>query len=134
MTSAAYDRQKVALMTHMSCSTHSVTRGIAQKSASTAVVNERTGGGLENAGRVEHAVAMDEYEAWKQLLTDKNIMSGDYLPGGLHYIAPADAQIDINGKLICACAARKRPFHKGCLLYTSPSPRDGLLSRMPSSA
>ena len=24
--------------------------------------------------------------------------------------------------------------HKFCLLYTSPSPRDGLLSRMPSSA
>ena len=26
------------------------------------------------------------------------------------------------------------PFHTPCLLYTSPSPRDGLLSRMPSSA
>ena len=25
-------------------------------------------------------------------------------------------------------------FYKNCLLYTSPSPRDGLLSRMPSSA
>ena len=25
-------------------------------------------------------------------------------------------------------------FTKACLLYTSPSPRDGLLSRMPSSA
>ena len=25
-------------------------------------------------------------------------------------------------------------LHRGCLLYTSPSPRDGLLSRMPSSA
>ena len=25
-------------------------------------------------------------------------------------------------------------FYKACLLYTSPSPRDGLLSRMPSSA
>ena len=25
-------------------------------------------------------------------------------------------------------------FSCGCLLYTSPSPRDGLLSRMPSSA
>ena len=25
-------------------------------------------------------------------------------------------------------------FHSNCLLYTSPSPRDGLLSRMPSSA
>ena len=29
---------------------------------------------------------------------------------------------------------RGRHFHQGCLLYTSPSPRDGLLSRMPSSA
>ena len=29
-------------------------------------------------------------------------------------------------------AAALAPY--GCLLYTSPSPRDGLLSRMPSSA
>ena len=28
----------------------------------------------------------------------------------------------------------KGDFYIGCLLYTSPSPRDGLLSRMPSSA
>ena len=28
----------------------------------------------------------------------------------------------------------KSPLFKACLLYTSPSPRDGLLSRMPSSA
>ena len=27
-----------------------------------------------------------------------------------------------------------KSLNKGCLLYTSPSPRDGLLSRMPSSA
>ena len=27
-----------------------------------------------------------------------------------------------------------KEFAKDCLLYTSPSPRDGLLSRMPSSA
>ena len=32
-----------------------------------------------------------------------------------------------------ALPAPKLPF-KSCLLYTSPSPRDGLLSRMPSSA
>ena len=32
------------------------------------------------------------------------------------------------GKIMC----RARP--ESCLLYTSPSPRDGLLSRMPSSA
>ena len=28
----------------------------------------------------------------------------------------------------------KRALYRSCLLYTSPSPRDGLLSRMPSSA
>ena len=28
----------------------------------------------------------------------------------------------------------ENPFYVACLLYTSPSPRDGLLSRMPSSA
>ena len=28
----------------------------------------------------------------------------------------------------------KNECNIGCLLYTSPSPRDGLLSRMPSSA
>ena len=28
----------------------------------------------------------------------------------------------------------EHPWDKDCLLYTSPSPRDGLLSRMPSSA
>ena len=30
--------------------------------------------------------------------------------------------------------AKYRKWVKDCLLYTSPSPRDGLLSRMPSSA
>ena len=34
-----------------------------------------------------------------------------------------------NGRLTCAEA-----LGHSCLLYTSPSPRDGLLSRMPSSA
>ena len=28
----------------------------------------------------------------------------------------------------------RKYFPEACLLYTSPSPRDGLLSRMPSSA
>ena len=31
-------------------------------------------------------------------------------------------------------ANRSGPGHKACLLYTSPSPRDATLSRMPSSA
>ena len=28
----------------------------------------------------------------------------------------------------------RTPLHEACLLYTSPSPRDATLSRMPSSA
>ena len=36
--------------------------------------------------------------------------------------------------LIKKIKADNTPVSNGCLLYTSPSPRDGLLSRMPSSA
>ena len=37
-------------------------------------------------------------------------------------------------KATIACWAMGLTQHRNCLLYTSPSPRDGLLSRMPSSA
>ena len=39
-----------------------------------------------------------------------------------------NGNVSLNGKEI------KDPSYITCLLYTSPSPRDGLLSRMPSSA
>ena len=48
-----------------------------------------------------------------------------------------------NYHLVCPCVAIgdkgyemmiDSAISRGCLLYTSPSPRDGLLSRMPSSA
>ena len=35
---------------------------------------------------------------------------------------------------LCVCLLTGGALIYGCLLYTSPSPRDGLLSRMPSSA
>ena len=41
---------------------------------------------------------------------------------------PEWAMRDSNG------GAQKPLYIEACLLYTSPSPRDGLLSRMPSSA
>ena len=41
-----------------------------------------------------------------------------------------DVKIDMNGQFY----VNERELVKHCLLYTSPSPRDGLLSRMPSSA
>ena len=37
-----------------------------------------------------------------------------------------------NGNIVLATPPDNQP--QGCLLYTSPSPRDGLLARMPSSA
>ena len=37
-----------------------------------------------------------------------------------------------SGDTLFACGCGR--LFEGCLLYTSPSPRDGLLSRMPSSA
>ena len=45
----------------------------------------------------------------------------------------------LQAKIEAALYAAGRPLSKfelakACLLYTSPSPRDGLLSRMPSSA
>ena len=37
-------------------------------------------------------------------------------------------------QILSVSVFEKVPLHQLCLLYTSPSPRDGLLSRMPSSA
>ena len=37
-------------------------------------------------------------------------------------------------RLLLAYKSGIFPWFEDCLLYTSPSPRDGLLSRMPSSA
>ena len=43
-------------------------------------------------------------------------------------------QINSNNNHIWIHAASLGEYELACLLYTSPSPRDGLLSRMPSSA
>ena len=48
-----------------------------------------------------------------------------------------DKDPDMNPRLrsaIQAARSANMPKDNICLLYTSPSPRDGLLSRMPSSA
>jgi phospholipid/cholesterol/gamma-HCH transport system permease protein len=43
-------------------------------------------------------------------------------------------QIGMNAFLVIFLTAFFMGMVEACLLYTSPSPRDGLLSRMPSSA
>ena len=67
--------------------------------------------------RKSNALAQEKTgEAWVE-----GLMFGTHTHGGFH-----DAEV--------AIFLGKNPWHSHCLLYTSPSPRDGLLSRMPSSA
>ena len=44
------------------------------------------------------------------------------------------ATLRLQPEFKCMVKGKKVCTYKACLLYTSPSPRDGLLSRMPSSA
>ena len=46
--------------------------------------------------------------------------------GSVRGFNPGGAKLEVTGG--------DAVYTNGCLLYTSPSPRDGLLSRMPSSA
>ena len=49
-------------------------------------------------------------------------------------IAAGGKVINNKSEILFIYRNKKWDLPKGCLLYTSPSPRDGLLSRMPSSA
>ena len=51
-------------------------------------------------------------------------------------VAVADIKMAecLNVDIVVDAVVARLAFLKFCLLYTSPSPRDGLLSRMPSSA
>ena len=72
-------------------------------------------------------IEFDNYEvAHFRLISDTN-----YLPYGRSYIEPA-RKIFKQVTLMEDAMLIHRIM--SCLLYTSPSPRDGLLSRMPSSA
>ena len=55
---------------------------------------------------------------WHKSLTYKD----DFFKDGMTYAADFEKEFGYD------------PPYQSCLLYTSPSPRDGLLSRMPSSA
>ena len=81
-----------------------------------------------NIGAPVNTKGFDAYfsveDSWKNAYTTRSYVSRD---GGsldiLHFVLRPS--IRIKGKMT---------DKKTCLLYTSPSPRDGLLSRMPSSA
>ena len=55
-----------------------------------------------------------------------------YMNGGMTYMY--GGRICVTGGDMCMGGRTTGGRTKGCLLYTSPSPRDGATSRMPSSA
>ena len=59
--------------------------------------------------------------------------SADYIDGQRAY-ASGNYEAAISEWTQVAQEGNARAQYNLCLLYTSPSPRDGLLSRMPSSA
>ena len=65
---------------------------------------------------------------------DRALYTQGHVPGAVEI----DWQVDLQNQVVRDYVDRKGfeeiCRNNGCLLYTSPSPRDGLLSRMPSSA
>ena len=58
----------------------------------------------------------------------------DWLQTPEYLVTLPDWQFPLNGPVTCRRCDEVAYYATTCLLYTSPSPRDGLLSRMPSSA
>ena len=85
--------------------------------------------GLESSKNIFYTGATTNQQIVPALdyLKEKGVKSL-YLVGS-DYVFPQTAN-----RIIKAYAGANGMEIKGCLLYTSPSPRDGLLSRMPSSA
>ena len=79
-------------------------------------------------------------DLWRKMSQDLNY-NVMFSPRGIINLAHSDAQMNVyarrgNSMRLNGIDAvlLNREQVKDCLLYTSPSPRDGLLSRMPSSA
>ena len=91
--------------------------------------NFAQGAGKEqaDAAAAEDAMIRRYLEKQAQAIEDRH-------RSDLAKIADTNAKIKAENDSQMARKARDRAAAAACLLYTSPSPRDGLLSRMPSSA
>ena len=71
-------------------------------------------------------------ELWSRVSTE-TVYGFAVIGGGMALFILAE-RLYPDQKLVYVPGWWKRVLYINCLLYTSPSPRDGLLSRMPSSA
>ena len=74
------------------------------------------------------ALAAGETAAWSGLFTWRNLGTATTVAAPVALALRPDCSPETRVGLTAAAVGQ------ACLLYTSPSPRDGLLSRMPSSA
>ena len=71
----------------------------------------------------------------QQCPQDVLVVPYDALLSGFNLVNSVNQRFGLSLNAECNTGIRQRPVGiQSCLLYTSPSPRDGLLSRMPSSA
>ena len=104
-------------------------------------------GGILQAGVAEMSGIASKTSVGVGILTGGEIsIDGNFTQTSTGTFISAGASTDVSMNFIQTTAANRLDVSEidltteftqasnGCLLYTSPSPRDGLLSRMPSSA
>ena len=94
------------------------------------VVPAGTGGGADQMARLIQGIIV-KHKLMKESVIVVNKSGG---AGAEGFLDVKGAKGDPNKIIITLSNLFTTPLATGCLLYTSPSPRDGLLSRMPSSA
>src|SRR5665647_2880417 len=87
--------------------------------------------GVSGSGKSSLVIETLFHEAQRYFFDSTGYQQGPKLLSGLENL---DKVIDIDQSPIGRTPRSNPATYTGCLLYTSPSPRDGLLSRMPSSA
>ena len=94
----------------------------------------------DQEGSINQKISLDDLILWDVgspklydvvISTNSDVISDRI---GFREIKVIDEKILLNGNQIKLKGISMHAEPIGCLLYTSPSPRDGLLSRMPSSA
>ena len=104
-----------------------------------------TGVGLASVAKATSQSILDKLiadttQTQTKVVTEKGSIAGiqspGIIPGSTVYTGKqvADTVQDSTPTALQEEPIAQEPQYQTCLLYTSPSPRDGLLSRMPSSA
>ena len=90
--------------------------------------------GIRNEQDVTRAVLEVMQRTTDPRLREIMVSLVEHLHGFVRDVGLTEKEFRAATELLNEIGQQKTDTHNDCLLYTSPSPRDGLLSRMPSSA